>query len=81
MHAAVPAAAKQLRDASRIVLVSLVAHRRECRLDLTSFHADDFVASKLQAIRQVLRERAGLQTDFGDLNIELVEEGNDVCNF
>ena len=80
VHAAVPAAAQQLCDTSCIVLVGLVAHGRECRLDLASFHADHLVTSKLQAVGQVLCERAGLETDFGNLNVELVEEGNDVRN-
>jgi hypothetical protein len=35
MHAAVPAAPEQLRDASRVVLISLVAHGRQRRFNLT----------------------------------------------
>ena len=78
MYAAVSAAAQQLCDATRIILVGLVAHGRECRLHLPGLHADDLKASRLQAVGQVLGERAGLEADLRDLYLELTEESDDI---
>lgn len=63
MYAAVPAATQQLRDATGVVSVGLVAPRRECGLHLSRFHADNVVARELQAVGEILSQSAGLETE------------------
>ena len=62
VHAFVSASPQDLRDATRVILVRLVSHRRQCRRP-PGLQADDFVSGRLQPIGEVLRQCASLKTN------------------
>jgi hypothetical protein len=63
-----------------LVAVGLVAHRRQRGADLACFQANDFKARRLQAIGQVLGERAGLEAHRPHVAIEAVQALDDGVN-
>jgi hypothetical protein len=77
MHGAVPAAAQDLRQSTGIVAIGLVAHRGQGGRRLTRLQGDHLESRLLQAIRQVLRESADLETDLPDLTAETSQAGHD----
>lgn len=78
MHAAVPAGPENLGDAAGVVLVGLVAHGRQRRVDLARLHADHVVAGLGKAIGQMLGQRAGLQSHLVDRLAELPKAADQV---
>jgi hypothetical protein len=70
MNGAVPAASQDLRQATGIIAVCFVAHGRQGRGGLARLEADDFEASLLQTIRQILGESASFQSDLPDVGAE-----------
>ena len=78
VHPAVPARAQDLGDAAGVVLVGLVAHGRQRRVDLAGLHADHVVAGLGQAVGQVLGQRAGLQPHLVDRLAELPQAADQV---
>ena len=79
MNGAVPAAAQDLRQATRIVAVGLVAHGGQRGGGLARLQANHLKACLLQAVGQVLREGAGFEPDLLDLETESTQAGhNDV---
>ena len=67
-------------DAACIVFIGFVAHRRECAFDLACFHTHDLKACRLQAVGQILSERACFQSNTFDLNAQIVQLGDNVLN-
>src|SRR5215207_7332 len=57
MDTAVPTSSQDLRDAARVIAISLVAHRCQRSADLARLEADNVEPGCLQSISQVLRER------------------------
>jgi hypothetical protein len=60
------------------MLVSLVAHGRQRRIDLTRLHADDLKARLGHAVGQVLGQRAGFQANLVDRLAELPKAADQI---
>lgn len=76
VNPAVPAGAQDLGDSTRIVSIGLVAHGRQRGGDLACLQADGFEAGRLQAIAEVLRQRAGFEADGRDVLAEGAQAGH-----
>jgi hypothetical protein len=72
-----PAHAQELGDAARIAAVGLDDHGRECRLHMPGLQEHDLEPSFLQASMQPLRQRAGLQANAGERQVQAGEKGGE----
>lgn len=80
MHPTVPIRSQELRNAAGVVFISLVPHGRERGIDLASPRAHHVEADLLQAIAQVLGQRASLQSYLMERLAERPKTANEVRN-
>jgi hypothetical protein len=80
MDGAIPATAQNLRQATSVVAIRLVPHRRQGGRSLSRVEAEHFVACLLQTVCQVLREGARLNADLLDLGAEVPQRFHDELN-
>src|SRR5262245_49849749 len=74
MHRPEPAHPEQLRDATRVLAISLDHHRRERRLDLPGLEQHHVEPGPYQAGMKPLRQRPGFQADPDQRRTEFPEE-------
>jgi hypothetical protein len=79
MDPAIPAGSQDLRDTASIIAIRLVAHRSQRCTDLSGLEADHFEPGRLQSIRQILRECAGLKADDLQLRTERAQTGAELA--